>query len=224
LKFQSNIHLAIETEFYFTKGFFRVAFHDTFHKIEIPGQNYHGIQMNLIILLPRLLTKNKINFLISFSFRCSSDLVHLYANIKEYLNLPYTSAFVGVCLPKISMDIEINLIESLKPFDKFNEHIHLGVFYTRNSAFSIFQILAGARFLGHFSFDMFTTKTDQSTSKPCLHSIDLSPVTPWVFFANRPFLFFITYGDTYLLIGQMLGPKIHQTTKEYFSKYKTKNN
>jgi hypothetical protein len=54
LKFQSNIHLSIETEFYFTKGFFRVAFHDTFHKIEIPGQIFDGIQMNLIILLPQL--------------------------------------------------------------------------------------------------------------------------------------------------------------------------
>jgi hypothetical protein len=66
LKFHSNIHLSIETEFYFTKGFFRVAFHDTFHKIEIPGEIFHGIQMKLIILLPRLfiskIKKPKISF------------------------------------------------------------------------------------------------------------------------------------------------------------------
>ena len=59
LKFQSNLHLAIETEFYFTKGFFRVAFHQTFHKIEIPGQIFHGIAMNLIILLPQLVLRGK---------------------------------------------------------------------------------------------------------------------------------------------------------------------
>lgn len=64
-------------------------------------------------------------------FRCSSDLVHLYANIKEYLDLPYSSAYIGVCIPKISMDIDINLIEPLKGFndlynlEKFNEQIHL---------------------------------------------------------------------------------------------------
>ncbi len=70
MKFHSNIHLSIETEFYFTKGFFRVAFHNTFHKIEIPGEIFHGIQMKLIILLPRLFIfkikiKKKSKFLIS---------------------------------------------------------------------------------------------------------------------------------------------------------------
>ncbi len=71
LKFQSNIHLSIETEFYFTKGFFRVAFHDTFHKIEIPGQIFDGIQMKLIILLPQLfvlnIKKKRKKFLFHFS-------------------------------------------------------------------------------------------------------------------------------------------------------------
>jgi hypothetical protein len=118
------------------------------------------------------------------------------------------------------MDIDMNLIESLKLFDKFNEKIHFGMLYDRNFIFFlIFQTLAGAHFLGHFSLDMSPNKIDQSSSKPCLNSIDLSPVAPWVFYANRPFLFLITYGDTYLLIGQMLGPKIRRTTKEYFSKY-----
>jgi hypothetical protein len=66
LKFQSNIHLSIETEFYFTKGFFRVAFHDTFHKIEIPGEIFNQIQMKLIILLPRLFILKIQNFLFHF--------------------------------------------------------------------------------------------------------------------------------------------------------------
>jgi hypothetical protein len=64
------------------------------------------------------------------------------------------------------------------------------------------------------SLDITPNKVEQSTSH-CLHSIDLSPVTPWVFFANRPFLFLITYGDSYILIGHMLGPKIRQETKKY---------
>ncbi len=70
LKFHTNIHLSIETEFYFTKGFFRVAFHDTFHKIEIPGQIFHGIQMKLVILLPRLviLIIVKLKFFFFFVF------------------------------------------------------------------------------------------------------------------------------------------------------------
>ncbi len=128
LKFHPNIHLSIETEFYFTKGFFRVAFHDTFHKIEIPGQIFHGIQMKLIILLPRLiiLIIVKLKFFFRIYLRCSSDLVHLYANIKEYLNLPFTSAFIGVCIPKISMDIDINLIESLKLFNGLYNLDNLG--------------------------------------------------------------------------------------------------
>jgi hypothetical protein len=66
---------------------------------------------------------------------------------------------------------------------------------------------------------MTTNKVEQSSSK-CLNTIDLSPVTPWIFFANRPFLFLITYGDYYILIGQMLGPKIRQETKQFFSKLK----
>ena len=128
-----------------------------------------------------------------FSFSCSSDLVHLYANIREYLDLPYTSAFIGVCLPKISLNIEMNLLESLKSFDdfyhskKFTEHV----------------FLAGARSFGHFSLSMSNEKPRQS-SEDCLHSIDLSPVTPWMFFVNRPFLFFLTSADSYLLVGQML--------------------
>ncbi|CAF1360061.1 unnamed protein product [Adineta steineri] len=189
LKFHTNIDLSIETEFYYTKGFFRVAFHNTFHKIEIPGQIIDGIQMKLIILLPR----------------CSSDLVHLYANIKEYLNLPFSSAFIGVCIPKISIDIDINLNELLKNSNnsynigEFNEQIHLSNAYS----------------LGRFILDMNIDKPKQILT----HSIDLSPVTPWVFFANRPFLFLITYGDYYLLIGQMLGPKIGQERrKKKFSK------
>ncbi|CAF4561489.1 unnamed protein product [Rotaria sp. Silwood1] len=196
LKFHSNIHLSIETEFYFTKGFFHVAFHDTFHKIEIPGQIFDGIQMKLIILLPQ----------------CSSDLIHLYANIKEYLNLPVSSAYIAVCIPNISMDIHINLIESLKSFNdlyikdnlgELNQEIHL----------------SAAHSLGHFILDMSTDKIQQ-TSSNCLHSIDLSPTTPWVFFANRPFLFLIKYDDNYLLIGQMLGPNMRQETKKFFSKIK----
>ncbi|CAF4672884.1 unnamed protein product, partial [Rotaria sp. Silwood1] len=199
LKFHSNIHLSIETEFYFTKGFFHVAFHDTFHKIEIPGQIFDGIQMKLIILLPQ----------------CSSDLIHLYANIKEYLNLPVSSAYIAVCIPNISMDIHINLIESLKSFNdlyikdnlgELNQEIHL-------------CFLAAAHSLGHFILDMSTDKIQQ-TSSNCLHSIDLSPTTPWVFFANRPFLFLIKYDDYYLLIGQMLGPNMRQETKKFFSKIK----
>ncbi len=74
LKFHSNINLSIETEFYFTKGLFRVAFHDTFHKIEIPGQN---IQMKLIILLPRLFlskTKNNYFYLSQMFIRSCSSL------------------------------------------------------------------------------------------------------------------------------------------------------
>lgn len=51
--------------------------------------------------------------------RCSSDLVHIYANIKEYLNVPVVSAYIGVCIPNISMDIHIDLIESLKLFNEF---------------------------------------------------------------------------------------------------------
>ncbi|CAF3478647.1 unnamed protein product, partial [Rotaria sp. Silwood2] len=196
LKFHSNIHLSIETEFYFTKGFFHVAFHDTFHKIEIPGQIFDGTQMKLIILLPQ----------------CSSDLVHLYANLKEYLNLPVLSAYIAVCIPNISMDIHINLIESLKFLNdlndkhasgELNEEIHL----------------SAAHSLGHFILDMNRDERKQSSSN-CLHSIDLSPTTPWIFFANRPFLYLITYGNYYLLIGQMLGPKIRQETKKSFSKIK----
>ena len=86
--------------------------------------------------------------------------------------------------------------------------------------FSSFRfILASARSFGHFSLDLSTNKTKQSTTH-CLHSIDLSPVTPWIFFANRPFLFLITYGNSYLLIGQMLGPKIRRSTKEFLPQSK----
>jgi hypothetical protein len=130
LKFQTNIHLSIETEFYFTKGFFRVAFHDTFHKIEIPGQIFHGIQIKLIILLPKLLCsllQNKKKVFFDF-VRCSSDLVHLYANIKEYLNLPFSSAFIGVCIPKILMDVDMNFLEALKTFDGFYNKNNIGEF------------------------------------------------------------------------------------------------
>jgi hypothetical protein len=63
-----------------------------------------------------------------------------------------------------------------------------------------------------------TSEKVEPSSVKCSHSIDLSPVTPWVFFANRPFLFLITYGEYYLLIGQMLGPKMRQETKNVFSK------
>lgn len=81
-----------------------------------------------------------------------------------------------------------------------------------------FYILAGARSFGHFSLSMSTEKSQQS-SDHCLHSIDLSPVTPWMFFVNRPFLFFLTSVDSYLLIGQMLTAKIRsRTTAEFFSK------
>ncbi|CAF5182755.1 unnamed protein product [Rotaria magnacalcarata] len=191
LKFHSNIHLSIETEFYFTRGFFHVAFHDTFHKIEIPGQIFNRIQTKLIILLPH----------------CSSDLVHIYANIKEYLLAPVSSAYIGVCIPNISMDIHINLIESLKLLNELhnkdnsrelNQEIHL----------------ASAHSLGHFILDMKTDKLKRSTtSSNCFHSIDISPTVPWVLFVNRPFLFLITHGDDYLLIGHMLGPKISQDKK-----------
>ncbi|CAF0795767.1 unnamed protein product [Rotaria sordida] len=196
LKFHSNIHLSIETEFYYTKGFFHVAFHDTFHKIEILGQVFNGIQMKLIILLPQ----------------CSSDLIHLYANIKEYLTLPVSSAYIAVCIPNISMDIHINLIESLKFFNDLYNKDHLGELNQEIH-------LSAAHSIGHFALDMSTDKIKQSSSN-CLHSIDLSPTTPWVFFANRPFLFLITYDDYYLLIGQMLGPKIRQETKKFSSKIK----
>ncbi len=66
---------------------------------------------------------------------------------------------------------------------------------------------------------MTTNKVEQSSSN-CLNTIDLSPVTPWIFFVNRPFVFLITYDDYYILIGQMLGPKIRQETKQFFSKLK----
>lgn len=62
-----------------------------------------------------------------------------------------------------------------------------------------------------------TSNNVEQSSSSCLHSIDLSPVTPWIFFANRPFLFLITYGNIYILIGQMLGPKNRQETKKFFS-------
>jgi hypothetical protein len=94
------------------------------------------------------------------------------------------------------------------------------VIESKSLLISFFGSLAGAHSLGHFTLDMTKDKVEQSSSN-CLHSIDLSPVTPWVFFANRPFLFLITYGDYYLLIGQMLGPKIRQETKKFFSKLKT---
>lgn len=78
------------------------------------------------------------NFVMILPFSCSSDLVHLYANIREYLDLPYTSAFIGVCLPKISLDIEMNLLESLKSFDdfyhskKFTDQVYLCTFIFGN--------------------------------------------------------------------------------------------
>lgn len=65
---------------------------------------------------------------------------------------------------------------------------------------------------------MNKTQLKQS-SLNCLHSINLSPTTPWTFFANRPFLFLVTYGDYYLIIGQMLGPKLR---KENLSKIRIK--
>ena len=139
--------------------------------------------------------------------------------MKEYLNLPFSSAFISVCIPKISMDIDINFLEALKVFDglynkdkldtlgELNEHIHLCLYHSNKIFFNLFSILAAARSLGRFILDMSVDKAEQSLLK-CSHSIDLSPVIPWVFFANRPFLFLITYGDYYLLIGQMLGPKL----------------
>ncbi|CAF0729131.1 unnamed protein product [Adineta ricciae] len=189
LKFHSNLHLASETKFYFTKGLFRIAFHETFQKVEIPGEVYHGIPTKLIILLPR----------------CSSDLVHIYANLNEYIHLPFSLAFISVCIPNIFMNIEMNISESLKNFRdlfnfttiiKQNEDTHLSAAYS----------------LGRFVLDM-TTDGSKQPSTLCVHSIDLSPVIPWVFFANRPFVFIVTYGEHYLYIGQMLGPKIPSSTK-----------
>jgi hypothetical protein len=92
---------------------------------------------------------------------------------------------------------------------------------TSLDSFVLFLLLiAAAHFLGHFTLDVSADKIEQtsSSSSHCVHSIDLSPVTPWVFFANRPFLFLITYDDYYLLIGQMLGPKMRQKTNKFFSK------
>ncbi|UJR33391.1 hypothetical protein I4U23_020839 [Adineta vaga] len=190
LKFHSNLHLSTETEFYFTKGFFRIAFHQTFQKIEIPGQTYNGIQMKLILLLPR----------------CSSDLVHLYANLNEYLQLPFSLAFISVCIPNISMDIDMNLTESLK---MFHDIYNLNNLTKQNET----NHLSAAYSLVHFVLDMTLDRSKQS-SRQCLHSIDLSPITPWVFFANHPFIFLITYDDSYLFLGHMLSPKIHSKTRQ----------
>lgn len=110
----------------------------------------------------------------------------------------------------------MNILESLKMFNpqSFTDQIHLCINIINSKFDSIYLILAGARFIGHFSLDMTSNNTTKSFSS-CSHSIDLSPVTPWVFFANRPFLFLITYGDIYILIGQMLGPKYRQETKKF---------
>ena len=53
LKFHSNSHVAIETEFYYSKGFFPIAFDRTFQKIEILGEIFQGIPLKMILLLPR---------------------------------------------------------------------------------------------------------------------------------------------------------------------------
>lgn len=53
LKFHSNRHIATETEFYYSKGFFPVAFDETFQKIEILGETIQNIPMKMLILLPR---------------------------------------------------------------------------------------------------------------------------------------------------------------------------
>lgn len=132
MKFQANAHLSIETDFYFTKGFFPITFHDTFHKIEIPGENFHDIQTKLIVLLPRFVFVRipKKDFILFLFVSCSSDLVHLYANIKEYLDKPCTCAYIGVCIPKIHMDIDLNILESLKMsvnLPNLSEYIHLGM-------------------------------------------------------------------------------------------------
>ncbi|CAF2338553.1 unnamed protein product [Rotaria sp. Silwood2] len=105
---------------------------------------------------------------------CSSSLIHLCANIKEYLNLPLLSAYIAVCIPNISMDIHINLIESLKFInDLNNEH----VLEELNEEIHLFA----AHSLGHFILDMSTDKIKPSSSH-YLHSINFSPTTPWMLF------------------------------------------
>ena len=79
------------------------------------------------------------------------------------------------------------------------------------------SIAAAARGPGRFVLDMSLESIEQRV--PCLHSVDLSPVTPWIFFANRPFLFLVTYGEQCLLVGQMLGPKLRQETNQRFAQH-----
>ena len=120
------------------------------------------------------------------------------------------------------MDVDVNLIETLRKFDGLHNNrtfSNLGEFLEARPARALpsLSIVAAARGLGRFVLDMSSEGVQQTA--PCLHSVDLSPVTPWIFFANRPFLFLIMYGEQCLLIGQMLGPKLRQETNQRFTKH-----
>lgn len=144
-------------------------------------------------------------------YSCSSDLVHIYANLKEYLHRPMTLAFLGVSLPRISFDVDLNLTETLKSMENvkkdFDQSIHLGLkfdFETKSSMI-VLNFSASTRYLGHFSVDIETEKVNDDSS--CVSLVELSPMTPWVFHVNRPFVFLIIHEENCFLIGQMLGPK-----------------
>lgn len=83
--------------------------------------------------------------------RCSSDLVHLYANIKEYLDRPMSFAYLGVCIPKIAMDADMNLLETLKLFFDFNNKEKVDQLGEFTEPIHLCTSLIGNRSLAHCS-------------------------------------------------------------------------